>query len=72
MKQPPARKVKHQEESLKLVDAKDKIKRLERKEEFRRNLLRENLESQEERIDTLLKLREQILEQRKVRIELSA
>merc|ERR1719305_1153633 len=52
------RKVKHQEESLKLVDAKDKIKRLERKEEFRRNLLRENLESQEERIDTLLKLRE--------------
>jgi len=63
------RKVKHQEESLKLVDAKDKIKRLERKEEFRRNLLRENLESQEERIDTLLKLREQILEQRKVRIK---
>ena len=57
---------------MKLVDAKDKIERLKRKDEFRRNLLRENLDSQEERIDTLLKLREQILEQRKVRIELSA
>jgi len=64
-----ARKVKHQEESLRLVDAQDKIERLKRKDEFRRNLIRENLDSQEERIDTLLKLREQILEQRKVRIK---
>jgi hypothetical protein len=64
-----ARKVKHQEESLRLVDAKDKIERLKRKDDFRRNLIRENLDSQEERIDTLLKLREQILEQRKVRIK---
>merc|ERR1719313_1523374 len=63
------RKVKHQEESLRLVDAKDKIERLKRKDDFRRNLIRENLDSQEERIDTLLKLREQILEQRKVRIK---
>jgi hypothetical protein len=64
-----ARKVKHQEESLRLVDAKDKIERLKRKDDFRRNLIRENLDSQEERIDTLLKLREQILDQRKVRIK---
>merc|ERR1719473_2669876 len=66
------RKVKHQEESLRLVDAKDKIERLKRKDEFRRNLIRENLDSQEERIDTLLKLRGQILEQRKVRIKQKA
>jgi hypothetical protein len=64
-----ARRVKHQEESLRLVDAKEKIERLKRQDEFRRNLIRENLDGQEERIDTLLKLREQILEQRKVRIK---
>jgi len=64
-----ARKVRHQEESLKLVDAKDKVDRLKRTEEFRRNLIRENLNSQEERIDSLLKLRGEIVEQRKVRIK---
>merc|ERR1719473_2063535 len=66
------RKVKHQEESLRLVDAKDKIERLKRKDEFRRNLIRENMQQQEERIDTLLKLRDQIVEQRKVRIKQSS
>jgi hypothetical protein len=64
-----ALKVKQQEQSLRLVDAKDKIERLKRTEANRRTLIRESLESQEERIDTLMKLREQILEQRKVRIK---
>merc|ERR1719395_443218 len=62
-------KVRHEEEALKLVDAKDKIKRMERKDLFRRDLIRQHMEQQEERVDTLLKLRDQIVEQRKVRIK---
>jgi len=65
-------KVRHEEESLKLVDAKDKIKRLQRRDEHRRDLIRENLVSQEERVDTLLHLRDQIVQQRKVRIKQQA
>merc|ERR1719395_258295 len=64
-----AGKIRHEEEALKLVDAKDKIKRMERKDLFRRDLIREHMEQQEERVDTLLKLRDQIVEQRKVRIK---
>jgi hypothetical protein len=67
-----AKKVRHQEESLRLVDAKDKIERLKRKDEFRRNLIRENMQQQDSRIDTLLKLKDQIVEQRKVRIKQSS
>merc|ERR1719213_283410 len=63
-----AGKIRHEEEALKLIDAKDKIKRMERKDLFRRELIREHME-QEERVDTLLKLRDQIVEQRKVRIK---
>merc|ERR1711934_996534 len=44
-------------------------KRMERKDLFRRELIREHMEQQEERVDTLLKLRDQIVEQRKVRIK---
>jgi hypothetical protein len=64
-----AQQVRHEEEALKLIDAKDKIKRMERKDLFRRELIREHMEQQEERVDTLLKLRDQIVEQRKVRIK---
>merc|ERR1711977_139064 len=64
-----AQAVRHEEEALKLIDAKDKIKRMERKDLFRRELIREHMEQQEERVDTLLKLRDQIVEQRKVRIK---
>merc|ERR1719409_2543664 len=64
-----SQKVRHEEEALKLVDAKDKIKRMERKDLFRRDLIRQHMEQQEERVDTLLKLRDQIVEQRKVRIK---
>merc|ERR1719311_678778 len=67
-----AQKVRHEEEALKLVDAKDKIKRMERKDLFRRDLIRSHMEQQEERVDTLLKLRDQIVEQRKVRIKQQA
>jgi hypothetical protein len=65
-------KIKHEEEALKLVDAKDKIERLRRKDEFRRELIRGHMDQQTERVDTLLKLRDQIVEQRKVRIKQSA
>jgi len=65
-------KVRHEEEALKLVDAKDKIKRMERKDLFRRDLIRQHMEQQEERVDTLLKLRDQIVDQRKVRIKQQA
>merc|ERR1719465_213151 len=67
-----SQKVRHEEEALKLVDAKDKIKRMERKDLFRRDLIRQHMEQQEERVDTLLKLRDQIVEQRKVRIKQQA
>jgi hypothetical protein len=62
-------KIRFEEEALKLVDAKDKIARMERKDLFRRDLIRQHMEQQEERVDTLLKLRDQIVEQRKVRIK---
>merc|ERR1711998_3811 len=67
-----SQKVRHEEEALKLVDAKDKIQRMERKDLFRRDLIRQHMDQQEERVDTLLKLRDQIVEQRKVRIEQQA
>merc|ERR1711985_135212 len=47
-----AQAVRHEEEALKLIDAKDKIKRMERKDLFRRELIREHMEQQEERVDT--------------------
>jgi len=65
-------KIKHEEESLKLIDAKDKIQRLERKDLFRRDLIRDHMIQQEERVDTLLQLRDQIVQQRKVRIKQGA
>merc|ERR1712054_147946 len=67
-----SQKVRHEEEALKLVDAKDKINRMQRKDLFRRDLIRQHMEQQEERVDTLLKLRDQIVEQRKVRIKQQA
>merc|ERR1711939_15246 len=57
-----SQKVRHEEEALKLVDAKDKIKRLERKDLFRRDLIRDHMGQQEERVDPLLKLRDQIVQ----------
>jgi hypothetical protein len=65
-------KVRHEEEALKLVDAKDKIMRMQRKDLFRRDLIKQHMDQQEERVDTLLKLRDQIVEQRKVRIKQQA
>merc|ERR1719478_1558162 len=67
-----SQKVRHEEEALKLVDAKDKLKRMERKDLNRRELIRDHMEQQEERVDTLLKLRDQIVQQRKVRIKQQA
>merc|ERR550514_589503 len=65
-------KVKHEEEALKIVDAQDKIVRLRRKDEHRRELIKAHMEQQEERVDTLLKLRDQIVQQRKWRIKQAA
>merc|ERR1719271_1563651 len=65
-------KVKHEEEALKIVDAQDKILRLRRKDEHRRELIKAHMEQQEERVDTLLKLRDQIVQQRKWRIKQAA
>merc|ERR1712224_665601 len=67
-----SQKVRHEEEALKLVDAKDKIMRMQRKDLFRRDLIKQHMDQQEERVDTLLKLRDQIVEQRKVRIKQQA
>merc|ERR550514_77701 len=61
-----------EEEALKIVDAQDKILRLRRKDEHRRELIKAHMEQQEERVDTLLKLRDQIVQQRKWRIKQAA
>jgi len=67
-----ALKVKHEEEALKLVDAKSKIDRLRRKDEFRRDLVRDHIHQQEERVETLLDLKNQIIDQRKARVKQQA
>merc|ERR1719181_1044390 len=67
-----SQKVKHEEEALKLVDAKSKIDRLRRKDEYRRDLVRDHILQQEERVETLLDLKNQILDQRKARVKQQA
>jgi len=67
-----SQKVKHEEEALKLVDAKSKIDRLRRKDEYRRDLVRDHILQQEERVETLMELKNQILDQRKARVKQQA
>lgn len=59
--------IKHEEQSLKLVDAREKRVQLDRQSERRRMEVANKLESQEQRIDTLFSLKDQILEQRRAR-----
>ena len=41
---------RHEEEALKIVDAQDKIARLRRKDDHRRELIKAHMEQQEERV----------------------
>lgn len=59
--------VRHEEQSLKLVDAQEKRQQLNRVSEQRRSEVASRLEQQGERIDTLFSLKEQILEKRRAR-----
>lgn len=59
--------LKHEESQLKLEDALDKRLQLSRQDELRRQDVAKQLESQIQRVDTFIGLREQIVEQRKIR-----
>lgn len=59
--------MRHEEQSLRLVDAHEKRKQLERLEHQRRQEVANKLENQQQRVETLLSVKEQILEQRRVR-----
>jgi len=64
--------IRSEEQQLRLVDAQEKKARLERADEFRRVKVAKQLEEQSERIDSLMHLKENIVQQRRFRNRQSA
>jgi len=66
------RQLRCEEQQLRLLDAKSKATQIERQQLTRRQEIAERLEEANDRIETLLHLKDQILEQRKKRIRHNA
>lgn len=62
-----AKQVRCEEQHLRVVDAMEKKKRVARQHDYRREKVKEQIEESGERIETLLSLRDAIVEQRRTR-----
>merc|ERR1719478_104121 len=59
--------MRSEEQHLHLMDVRDQKDRIDRVDNYRRSELKEQVDSNVERIETLLALKDQLLEQRKAR-----